>query len=514
MKSLILSLIFVAGCITASAQSCCSALTPAMSTTVSGKTVTLYNNSTVPSGSGLYVGYIINWGDGTCWGASQKTPLSYTYSCPGTYTVRLEVRVFDSSINTYCCIKTTSKKVYLNGPSLLDCSKVKASMSVSVSGDKVTLVNNSTPTAWCNQTASYSIRWGDPQGAYGTSKIGTYTHTYKYSGTYNVRLIFKLKDHIKSCSDTVDANVTVTVVQPNVISGYAKADINTLQPNDKIKLWLMKYNSASQLFSPIDSIEGVPNTSGYISYKFRNKSSGKYIIKAERLGQFTGRNNIPVYAPFLLSWDKAIITHKGDSVYMPITLKQGKPATGPGVISGDIKYDGSQYGVAGVNVLLLDSVSVPVAYAVTDGDGKYSFNNLPEAKYTIHPDDLNYNTTPTTLNVTAAQPVSTGVDFRRYSSSLVIVPVPAGVSQTSNGKLSFTIYPNPASDKVVLNWAGGVNGIATVNITDISGKKVYSTKTKMQGQSVIEFGELQAGFYMLNVSSDLGSSTHKLLIQH
>ncbi|MCB9064583.1 MAG: T9SS type A sorting domain-containing protein, partial [Chitinophagales bacterium] len=50
-------------------------------------------------------------------------------------------------------------------------------------------------------------------------------------------------------------------------------------------------------------------------------------------------------------------------------------------------------------------------------------------------------------------------------------------------------------------------------ITDISGKKVMTTTVKMNGKTVLDVSSLHTGFYMMNVSSDKGSNTQKLIIQ-
>ena len=142
-------------------QTTCNTTNASISTSVNGQTVTLVDKSTVPTGSGYRIDYTVNWGDGICSGYSQLTnPVTHTYACSGTYTVKLTVGVFDYSINMYCVITQASSYVYINGPSYLDCSKVKAAMAVSVSGSDVTLVNNSVPTKYCNQITNYNVTWG------------------------------------------------------------------------------------------------------------------------------------------------------------------------------------------------------------------------------------------------------------------------------------------------------------------------------------------------------------------
>jgi hypothetical protein len=68
------------------------------------------------------------------------------------------------------------------------------------------------------------------------------------------------------------------------------------------------------------------------------------------------------------------------------------------------------------------------------------------------------------------------------------------------------IYPNPFSNKltVVLDKA------ASIKITDLSGKEIYSTKVNA-GISVIETGNFNTGVYLITISDETGSVTKKLV---
>lgn len=510
MKNLLLSLILISISTPLYSQACCSSLTPVMSTTTSGQTVTVYNNSTVPTGSGLRVDYLVNWGNGVCWGASTKTPMTYTYPCAGNYTVRLEVSVFDSSINTLCCLKTTSQQVYLTGPSHLNCSKLKASMSVTVSGDKATLIDNSTPKAWCNQRASSNIWWGTSNG------WGSQTYTYKTSGTYNIRLIYELKDHIQTCRDTVDTTITVVVIPKNQIAGNVRIDTAATQPNDSLKIWLYRLNTSTNLFTAVDSLQDFSRL--YIPYYFNNHPTGTYIIRTAMISnQHNPYANLPTYFFPAYAWDKAYqLQHSGgESNISSIVLKGGQANSGPGSISGTLRHvtkSGVTKTIPGMTVFLLNTAGDPVAYDITDANGNYSFGNLPIGKYTIYPDDINFTTTPLTLYLTTAQAIRTNMDFKEYANPMVIIPEPANTTDIYYSQL-FSIYPNPAKNTVNINWASLSNDMAAINITDISGKKIYQSEVKMDANAAINIGNIRPGFYFLNVETPSGSNREKLLIQ-
>ncbi|MCB9064582.1 MAG: T9SS type A sorting domain-containing protein [Chitinophagales bacterium] len=89
---------------------------------------------------------------------------------------------------------------------------------------------------------------------------------------------------------------------------------------------------------------------------------------------------------------------------------------------------------------------------------------------------------------------------------------PTSVSQLPKST-DVEIYPNPAKNAVTVSWNTTSDDDANITITDISGKKVMTTTVKMNDKTVLDVSSLHAGFYMVNVSSDKGSNTQKLIIQ-
>src|SRR5690606_25033512 len=107
-----------------------------------------------------------------------------------------------------------------------------------------------------------------------------------------------------------------------------------------------------------------------------------------------------------------------------------------------------------------------------DANGDYSFPNIPLGTYKVHPEDMNYSTTPAGFTLTLLQLSYTGVNFERSLSQKTIVPVPGSVGDINNN-LAFSVHPNPATSVLNINWNRPAAHTASVNITDISGKVVY-----------------------------------------
>lgn len=77
-------------------------------------------------------------------------------------------------------------------------------------------------------------------------------------------------------------------------------------------------------------------------------------------------------------------------------------------------------------------------------------------------------------------------------------------------KSNFAVYPNPATD--MLNISSSNN--ATINaasITDINGRTVKTVSMNAVSQAQINISDLTAGVYFLNVTSDAGTGTTKII---
>ncbi len=77
-----------------------------------------------------------------------------------------------------------------------------------------------------------------------------------------------------------------------------------------------------------------------------------------------------------------------------------------------------------------------------------------------------------------------------------------------------TIYPNPAQDKIRLEWNQkyGLEKIQQIKIVDISGKQMYLDKTQLSSQLIeIPVQQLPAGVYLLSVETEQSFSVQKFV---
>ena len=93
----------------------------------------------------------------------------------------------------------------------------------------------------------------------------------------------------------------------------------------------------------------------------------------------------------------------------------------------------------------------------------------------------------------------------------------AGIGESTLNALKLSVYPNPASDEVQVNYALTSDAAVTINLYDLAGKLVYSVSngTQMEGRHFahINTSDLAKGFYTVNVTTGTSSSNSKLIVR-
>lgn len=90
--------------------------------------------------------------------------------------------------------------------------------------------------------------------------------------------------------------------------------------------------------------------------------------------------------------------------------------------------------------------------------------------------------------------------------------IDSSLSTAEFGKAAFSIYPNPVKSEVFIRHSNAMNYATSVDLLDTDGKKVRSQKTANQPIFSLNTENLQAGFYFLKLTDNLGlTSVHKLI---
>lgn len=85
---------------------------------------------------------------------------------------------------------------------------------------------------------------------------------------------------------------------------------------------------------------------------------------------------------------------------------------------------------------------------------------------------------------------------------------PTGVEE--HNKVSFSIFPNPANDKVNISFEGG--NMERVELFDINGKLVKELVANNPNSMTVDVQGLSTGRYMFNVHTDSGNSFSEALL--
>jgi hypothetical protein len=91
---------------------------------------------------------------------------------------------------------------------------------------------------------------------------------------------------------------------------------------------------------------------------------------------------------------------------------------------------------------------------------------------------------------------------------------PTGIDETAFNQLSFTVFPNPASELLLIQAGNLVQYDLNIELMDITGKKIAQT-TLAKGSSLAYFDvqTLHEGAYLVNISGGSYQTSKKLLIQ-
>ena len=135
--------------------------------------------------------------------------------------------------------------------------------------------------------------------------------------------------------------------------------------------------------------------------------------------------------------------------------------------------------------------------------GTYRWMSCNNGTYTIIPNETNSVFTPKQLGSYAVEVTQNGCAVISACFELKVLGI-----NDFDLENNFKIYPNPASDFVIIETNSGEN--AKVNIIDASGH-VILIKELQTASAKFDISELPAGLYLFQISNDLGSVTKKVI---
>ncbi len=121
-----------------------------------------------------------------------------------------------------------------------------------------------------------------------------------------------------------------------------------------------------------------------------------------------------------------------------------------------------------------------------------------------------YTLTAPNLLPQAGSPLLSGADF---SSTKLRPNKPASIAE--NKYYANSVYPNPASNVVNINFDNEISGDVEINLFSNAGVLISSKTVKVGGQSTfaVPIDALASGIYFLKLSSENFSAAHKIAVQ-
>lgn len=458
-------------------------------------------------------------GDSVLWNFNDGSPPSgiisptHIYSAPGIYSVLL--RAFD-----YCGGEDSSKQV------ITICDSLYGSFSANISGDTVVLITNLNGASFIN--------WNLGDGSVDTGS--SVTHVYGAPGIYYVEMTV-----LNGCGDTIILGDTVITCLPT-ISSWTHQVISAGAGGIVVDFDATGSTADSVLW---DFGDGSP-PSGLISPTHVYATSGTYKVQLGAFDNCGGQDSlsqtITICDSLIASFHASV---NGDTVLLSSTVTGasqiswdfGDGTTGSGsVVSHYYAIPGLYYvqmtvvNICSDTLMIGDTVKVcldPIssftalvistsgAGMVVDFDGTASvgatswlweFGDGATDATTLTPTHT-YQTPGLQYQVSLTIANSCG-DTVSYAHRLNEI----GLAEFGE---SISIYPNPASDFIKLDFKTSISGPIGLSLTNSVGQKLWSRQLDLveNPNLTIPVDQLPRGWYLLQVTHDQESGQQVLILE-
>ncbi len=244
------------------------------------------------------------------------------------------------------------------------------------------------------------------------------------------------------------------------------------------------------------------------NYSFDSIPYGKYLIGVRP------NININPQAIFTFYGDTArwtgaeILNFTQDTSNINITFKHRPINTGNGHAHGSL-LENWNFGtkstlaagepVPGAEIIIeQEPTDDPVAYSTTDDNGEFSIPDLPAGDYTIFtnvpgiPMHNTYNFTIT--NSESYQ----NLDFVMTQDSIYTSGSQAKINNNLSNNSILKVFPNPTSNKLIINFNVDKKSVISLNIIDINGKIVKQIENNKTINNSSQYFVLNLNDYNLN----------------
>lgn len=336
-------------------------------------------------------------------------------------------------------------------------------------------------------------------------------HSYRNPGNYTVCLTI-LKTGLSGevlCTDSV-CQVISTPLYYN-LGGLVFAGlfpINNPEPTGDTGVAYL-YRVQNSKIIPQDTL-----TFTYLGYyAFLRLLEGQYLVKLGlKQGSAHYHEYIPAYTGSKLNWQDAttVTLSGGNSFSNDVHLVGTDLLTGEGRIAGYITQREDGPLIKKAEVILFNTNMEPVFFTYSDEYGKFEFPELEFGKYFLNPEITGMYSRMTEVSINEETPVMEGVVLEVSSLDFTGIPINSG------NDFSLQVYPNPCSEELNLNFSSHVRKDLFVEITSLTGNRIYFSDYSFSGGNAslsVSLQGLEPGLYFLTVRSEDGKNfiTRKII---
>lgn len=296
------------------------------------------------------------------------------------------------------------------------------------------------------------------------------------------------------------------------LNGWVTLADSTSPANLDGLVYLIEYDEQAGTLTAVDTTDFQSTALGWAYFDFGTVPAGDYLVKAAlNPGSDGYDDNLPTYYGNVLWWDEATTITMPTPWYggYEINLVAGVNPGGPGFIgglvsdganlqSGEIE-DRSGDPMEGVSIIVLNEFESPVAYDYTDENGYYEFPSLDWGTYKVVIEVMGHEQQHYWVTLSPENPSATGLNFEVSEEGITISDVSI-VSLSEQVQL----FPNPATERLILQIESAEAGEVQLMITDITGKvlEVQAQDIQLGTQQVeLDVASYPAGMYLLNLQS-------------
>lgn len=450
-----------------------------------------HNSTALPAG--MVYTYHWDFGDGT---TATGKDTNHNYNIAGNYNVCLTVTATDTT--SFITLQKTYCSSVTHGGTTCQADFGIANTAPS---PVFTFTDSSQASSTLPYRISYHWDFGDGSG----DTLQNVTHTYSSPGTYQVCHWIEVIDSATQniiCSDTLCRNVVFT--NPNPLS--CNADFvftpDSTQPMAVDFLGTSSHSGGTQYSTRVnwDFGDGGSSTNNSVAYVYTTP----------------GTYNVCLTYEVLDSLQQVVCV---DSICKQVVVTLSKFCQASYIVDTANSFFGNVY-IWNNSTPAYFSSKHTNRYFWNFGDGDTSTQAFPAHTYSspgIYPVCLTITSIDSLSNTCTDTFCDTlGVDslgnliYKNGTIFTLTVLNPETIGIEEKELEEFKMYPNPATDKVILEWESSGESQVTWCITDIKGAILMAGDEEVNGvgKLSIDVGRLGTGVYILSASRKGNPNTH------